>query len=85
MVRVSMLTCEFVDLLVYCLSGVMPNAKVCDLGCTFKGECRDAIHIQYDSRMKKNPTRLSLMSEEMDNLPLVALRVGYPVDFSLLS
>lgn len=78
MVKVSQLDDEHVDLLVFCLSGVLPNTRVVDLGVTYKGEARDAIRAQFQVKLKKNQSRLNIMSEELDNLPMVALRLGYP-------
>ena len=78
MVRLTSLSEEEVDLLLYCLSGVLPSVRVCDLGVQLKGEARDAVRGQYLHKLRRFPTRLRLLSEELDNLPQVAMRLGYP-------
>ena len=83
MLKVSQISEEQVDLLIFVLTGVSPCTKVCDLGCQTKGQARDACRSQYLVRMRKNPSRLDIMAEELDNLPMVALRCGYdPALFS---
>ena len=77
MLKVSQISEEAVDLLVFVLAGVSPNTKVCDLGCTTKGEARDACRSQYLVRMRKNPSRFDILAEELGNLPMVALRCGF--------
>ena len=64
----SQLTEEQVDILLYCVSGVSPATKVSDLGCTFKGEARKAVSVQYLVRLKRNSSRLSMLSEELEVL-----------------
>ena len=59
------------------MTGVAPNTKVCDLGAATKGQARKALRDQYLVKLRKNPSRLSLLSEEFDNLPMVSLRLGY--------
>lgn len=78
MVKVSQLEDEHVDLLVYVLSGVLPNTKICDFGVSTKGEARAAIRSQYLVKLRKNQSRLNILSEELDNLPMVSVRLGYP-------
>ena len=80
LVRVVQLTEEAVDMLVFVLSGVLPNTKVCDLGCTTKAEARAAIRSQYMVKMAKNRSRLSGLSEELGNIATIALRLGYPTN-----
>ena len=77
MVKVSQLSEEFVDLLVFILTGVSPNTKVTDLGVQTKRQAREALRRQYLVRLKKNPSRFDIMSAELDNLPLVAMRSGF--------
>lgn len=79
MVKVSQLDDECVDLLLFVLSGVLPNTKVSDLGVRMKGEARAAIRQQYLVKLRKNRSRLTILAEELDNLPMVAHRLGYPV------
>ena len=75
MVRITQLDDEMVDLLLFILSGVLPNTRIVDLGVETKGQARAAVRSQYMVKMKKNQSRLNIMSEELDNLPMVALRL----------
>ena len=47
------------------------------------GECRDEVRCMYLSKLRKNSTRLNILSDDYDNIPHVALSLGYPP--SLLS
>jgi len=80
MLKTSQLPCEYVDFLNYCLSGVLPCTKNRELGCSYKGELRTAFKVQYDAKLKKNQSRLDVISEDLDNLPMAAVRLGYPVE-----
>jgi len=77
MVRMSQLTDEQTDILLFVLTGVGPNTKVCDLGCTYKKDARKACRSQYIVRLRRNASRLSALSEELDNLGMIAIRLGY--------
>ena len=66
-------------MLLFCLCGVLPSTKVCDLGVQTKGEAREAIRAQCRVKMAKNASRLNSLSDELDNLPGMACRLGYPV------
>ena len=78
MLKVSQIDDEYVDILVYCLARVLPSSKICDLGCTTKGDARQAVRTQYMLKLRKNRSRLDVLAEEFDNLPMVGLRLGYP-------
>ena len=85
MLKVSQLECEYVDILVFVLAGVLPSSKVCDFGTELKRDCRAAVRQIYLSKMRKNRSRLDILSEELDNLPMVGLRLGYPVELMSFS
>ena len=51
---------------------MLPNTRIVDLGVETKGQARAAVRAQYQVKMKKNQSRLNIMSEELDNLPMVA-------------
>ena len=79
MVRTSQLCEEEVDCLIYVLCGVLPDTRMHDIGCYTKGEVRDALRTQYQVKNKKNPNRLQVLGSELDNLVLVAHKLGYPM------
>lgn len=76
MIKTTTLDCEWVDLLNY--SGVHPTAKLTEFGCSTKKEIRAAVRAQYVQKLKRNPTRLQCLSQDLDNLPLVAMLLRYP-------
>jgi hypothetical protein len=80
MVKVAQLDEEQVGLLLLDLAGILPSTKVSDMGAVTKGDAREAVRRQYQVKLRKNATRLSHLSEELDNLPMVALRMGYPAE-----
>ena len=80
MVKVAQLDEEQVGLLLFVLAGILPSTKVSDMGAVTKGDAREAVRRQYQVKLRKNATRLSHLSEELDNLPMVALRMGYPAE-----
>ena len=79
MVKLSQLSCGDVNLLLFCRSGILPNTQVCDLGVATKGEARDAVRRQFLAKTRRNPTRLATLTDDLDNLPLTAFRLGYPL------
>ena len=80
MVKLSQLSEEETDVLLYILTGVLPDTKVTDLGAVTKGDARDGMRKIYLSKLKRNLSRLNVLSEELDNILGVGLRLGYPVD-----
>ena len=48
-------------------------------GCVYKRDARLAMRNLYLSKMK-NSSRLGTLSDELDNLPMVSMRLGYPAD-----
>ena len=80
MVKVAQLDEEQVGLLLFVLAGILPSTKVSDMGAVTKGDAREAVRRQYQVKLRKNATRLSHLSEELGNLPMVALRMGYPAE-----
>ena len=80
MVKVAQLDEEQVDLLLFVLAGILPSTRVSDMGAVTKGDAREAVRRQHQVKLRKNATRLSHLSEELDNLPMVAMRMGYPAE-----
>jgi len=80
MVKVAQLDEGQVGLLLFVLAGILPSTKVSDMGAVTKGDAREAVRRQYQVKLRKNATRLSHLSEELGNLPMVALRMGYPAE-----
>ena len=75
--RISHLSEEAVDCLVYILCGVSPDTKVADMGCSTKGEIRENLRCQFMVKSRKKPNRLAVLGDELDNLHIVAARLGY--------
>ena len=77
MMRLSQLSEEAMDCLGYILHGVSPDTKVLDMGCSNKGDIRESLRTQFMVKSRKNPNRLALLGEDLDNLHIVAARLGY--------
>ena len=70
-------------MLLYGLAGILPNTKVQYFGCSTKGELRDQVCDQYERQQRKNPQRIALLAENLENLPQIVLRLGWaPALFS---
>lgn len=78
MIRMIQLTEEFLDLLIFALTGTTPDMRPVDFGAASKFVFRQALRQQYIQKMSKNRSRLDVLSEEFDNLPMVCMRLGYP-------
>ena len=65
-------------MLLFVVSGIMPNTRVTDMGCATKMDARIATRSQFQNKMRRNASRLDCLSDELDNIPSVALRLGYP-------
>ena len=79
MFKLSQLSDEEVDALLWLCTGILPTTKVAELGADTKGAARRAAHKLYTYRMKANPQRLQLLSEDLDNVLSVATRNAYPL------
>ena len=77
-VKLAQMSEEETDLMLFIVTGLLPTTRTVDLGAKTKGEAREAVHALFQHRMKKNASRLSALSDELDNLAQVALRMGYP-------
>ena len=80
MARTSQFTEDQIDQLLYCLSSVRPDTRVQDFGAATKGELRDQILAQHQRVLRQNPQRLQMLAEDLENLPQLVLRLGYPPD-----
>ena len=78
MLLLSQFTCERLDMLLYILTGLLPTTKTSAFGVSTKGEARRAVREMYRARLVRNPSRLDTLSQDMDNIPEVAMRAGYP-------
>ena len=72
---------EAVDMLLFVLTGVAPNVRPSNFGCTNKRQMRKRVRELYRSKMKSQPGRLRILSEEYDNVGSVALKMGYKQDW----
>ena len=75
MVKMMGLSDEMVDLVNFCLTGVNNDTKISDIGVSTKGQARRALRAQYLCKLRKNPSRLSILAKELDNAPMAALRI----------
>ena len=80
MARTSQFTEDQIDQLLYALSSVRPDTRVQDFGAATKGELRDQILAQHQRVLRQNPQRLQMLAEDLENLPQLVLRLGYPPD-----
>ena len=62
-----------VDMGVFLLSNVLPATKPSDFGALTKGKLRDMIKIQHDRMWRQNPSRLSMLQENLSNIMPIAL------------
>jgi hypothetical protein len=67
MLQLCNLDDEHTDLCIYVIAGVLPSVKPSDFGVETKGEVRMQVRLQYQAREKRNPQRMSMLSEELDN------------------
>ena len=77
MLRLSQLSDEEIDLLLYILTGISPMTRPVDLGAGTKREAREAARLQSQVKARKQPERLRHLTEDLDNLGVVAMRLGY--------
>ena len=78
MARTSQHSSEEVDLLIYLPAGLLPTTRTQEMGCEAKGQVRDMVRAQYYRKLSKNPQRLDQLGENLENLPAIVLRLGYP-------
>ena len=76
-VLLSQLSEEQIDLLLYCVTGISPLTKPQDFGVRTKGEMRRVVADQHRAATRRNPSRLSQLSSEFDNVATVAMKIGY--------
>ena len=79
MATISQLGEEEVDFLLFIATGISPRTRPGDLGVRTKGEAMKTVAQQYRAKMRRNPSRLNMLSEELDNLGLTAMKMGYDV------
>ena len=73
----SQLDDEDVDYLLFITTTISPLTNPREFGCKTKGEFRASIARLFRSKMARNPSRLSGLSEELDNLGITAMKMGY--------
>ena len=78
MIKLAHLNEEQVDMMCYVVFGLLPDSKAQDWGCDTKRNIMTAARQQYITRLQKNASRLDALSEEWDNLAMIAMRIGYP-------
>ena len=80
MLKLASLDDSKIDLMLFCVSGLTPSTRVSDFGVGTKGAARQSVARMYKQKQKRCPERLALLSEELDNLLHVAMRLGFPID-----
>ena len=78
--RSSQFSDDEVDMVLYALTAILPSTRVQEFGATTKGELRDQAYAQNARIFKRDPQRLALLAENLENLPMICLRLGYPPD-----
>ena len=81
MVRLSTIVDEYSDMLLFAATGIGPCTKPANFAAESKGAVRDAVRLQYAHKMKVTPLRLRDLGEDLDNLPIVAMKLGYHVEW----
>lgn len=81
MVRLSTNVDEYSDMLLFSATGIGPCTRPANFAADSKGDVRDAVRLQYAHKTKVNPLRLKDLGEDMDNLPIVAMKLGYNLEW----
>ena len=81
MMKLSQLSCEAIDCLVWLVCGIGPLTKPSDFGCANKRECRLQARDQFQRFLRTQPGRLDGLTDAFDNVIEVAMRNGYSVDW----
>ena len=68
---------EAIDMMMWIVCGIAPHTKPSNFGCDCKAAVRRQAKEQSDSRRASQPGRLNLLSEDWDNVPAVAMKLGY--------
>ena len=77
MMTLAQLTCEQLDLLLYIVTGISPATRPHDFGASCKRDARRMCRQQHLQKLKRQPGRMDQLTDELDNLPVVAMRLGY--------
>lgn len=81
MIRLSTISDEYTDMILFVSTGIGPVTKPGNFAAESKGEVRDAARSQHAHKMKLAPQRLRDLGEDLDNLPIVAMKLGYHVEW----
>ena len=74
--RLSMLSEEQIDLLVFVLGQLPPDMPMSKFNSTLKGEIRILFRQTHRNLLRNNPNRLQGLSTEYDILAIIAMRLG---------
>lgn len=77
MMKLSQLSECQVDMMVWNATEISPWTRPLDFGCETKGDVRMAGAGQFRMLMARVPTRLDFLAANLENLEIVALRLGY--------
>ena len=73
----AQLTCEQLDLLLYIVTGISPATRPHDFGANCKRDAQKMCRQQHLQQIKRQPGRMDQLTDDLDNLPVVAMRLGY--------
>ena len=76
MMRLAQMEEEAIDMMLWIVCGIAPHTKPSHFGCDCKAAVRRQSKEQSDSRRASQPGRLNLLSEDWDNVPAVAMKLG---------
>ena len=74
--RLAQLEDETIDMMLWILCGIAPHTKPSNFGCDNKLQMRIQSREQSEGRRAAQPGRLNLLSEDWDNVPAVAMKLG---------
>lgn len=77
-VKLSQQSTEAIDLLLFVLCGIQPATKPKNLGVESKGDARRQFRRQYEVRLKKSRNRFDELTDNLSNVPFIAMREGFP-------
>lgn len=77
MLSLARLSCEETDILLFVVAGVAPVIRPGDFGVENKRGARKVVRTEHQRKMKRCPGRLAQLSDDLDNLFLIAMELGY--------
>ena len=79
--RMSQVSGERIDMMLFESGKILPDTKPSNLGAATKRDARLAIRKQFEVRLSRGRNRFDEIAEDFSNLPMIAVRNGYPLSF----